>query len=166
MLFKIENGQMLFIYEVFKKLVVGLGIFVLQLFILFSKGQVNGCMVVIKMGIGQEYLMMIYEYMLLVDQLIKKQMLLYYVCIWVCSMDEFDGWVCYDGEEFLYVLIGMIKLFIEFYELVEMCCGDSVYYDVIMGYNVVLISDEDVIILWVMFLSQCLDLVLDGVGCV
>ena len=63
-------------------------------------------------------------------------------------MDEFDGWVRHDGEEFLYVLTGVVQLFTEFYEPVEMRRGDSAYYDGSMGHNVISVSDEDATILW------------------
>lgn len=102
--------------------------------------QINGCMLVNKNGQGVKCVMIIYEYELLVEQFLKKQMLFYKVWVWLWLVEEFDGWVCYDGEEFFYVLIGVVKFYIEFYELIEMCCGDSVYYDVMMGYNVVLVS--------------------------
>ena len=69
------------------------------------------------------------------------------------SMDEFDGWVRHDGEEFLYVLTGVITLYTEFYEPVEMRRGDSAYYDATMGHNVVSTSDEDATILWVTSLT-------------
>jgi transcriptional regulator with XRE-family HTH domain len=150
---KIENGQMSPTYEALKKLAVGLGISVPQLFTPPSKGQVNGRMAVTKMGTGQEHLTTTYEHTLLADQLTKKQMLPYHARIRARSMDEFDGWVRHDGEEFLYVLTGTIKLFTEFYEPVEMRRGDSAYYDATMGHNVVSTSDEDATILWVTSLS-------------
>jgi len=69
------------------------------------------------------------------------------------SMDEFDGWVRHDGEEFLYVLTGQIRLYTEFYEPLEMSRGDSAYYDASMGHNVVSLSAEDATILWVTSLT-------------
>ena len=62
---------------------------------------------------------------------------------------EFDGWVRHDGEEFLYVLTGVIRLYTEFYEPVDLRRGDSAYYDASMGHNVISLSDEDATILWV-----------------
>jgi quercetin dioxygenase-like cupin family protein len=62
---------------------------------------------------------------------------------------EFDGWVRHEGEEFLYVLTGAIRLYTEFYEPADMRRGDSAYYDATMGHNVISLSDEDATILWV-----------------
>ena len=44
-------------------------------------------------------------------------------------IEEFDGWVRHGGEEFLYVLSGIIQFYTEFYAPVEMRRGDSAYYD-------------------------------------
>jgi quercetin dioxygenase-like cupin family protein len=78
-----------------------------------------------------------------------KNMLPYRARVRARQMEEFDGWVRHDGEEFLYVLTGVIKLFTEFYEPIEMRRGDSAYYDAAMGHNVISVSDEDAMILWV-----------------
>ena len=69
------------------------------------------------------------------------------------SMDEFDGWVRHDGEEFLFVLTGVIMLYTEFYEPIEMRRGDSAYYAATMGHNVISTSAEDATILWVTSLA-------------
>ena len=68
-------------------------------------------------------------------------------------IEEFDGWVRHEGEEFLYVLTGIVTLFTEFYEPVELRRGDSAYYDAAMGHNVVSVSPEDATVLWVTSLA-------------
>jgi len=146
---KIENGQMSPTYEALKKLAVGLDISVPQLFTPPTKGQVNGRMTMTRTGDGQAQVTTTYEHELLADQLTKKNMLPYRARIRARSMDDFDGWVRHDGEEFLYVLTGTIRLYTEFYEPVEMKRGDSAYYDASMGHNVVSTSADDATILWV-----------------
>ena len=47
------------------------------------------------------------------------------------------------------MLTGVVKLYTEFYEPIEMRRGDSAYYDASMGHNVVTLSAEDATILWV-----------------
>lgn len=150
---KIENGQMSPTYDALKKLAVGLQISVPQLFTPPQKDQINGRMAVTKSGDGAAHATATYEHELLADTLTKKQMLPYRARVRARSMDEFDGWVRHDGEEFLYVLTGVIRLFTEFYEPVEMRRGDSAYYDASMGHNVISVSDEDATILWVTSLS-------------
>lgn len=146
---KIENGQMSPTYEALKKLAVGLEISVPQLFTPPSKDQVNGRMVSTKSGEGNRQITTTYEHELLADQLTKKSMLPYRARIRARDMNDFDGWVRHDGEEFLYVLTGTIKLYTEFYEPIDMKRGDSAYYDASMGHNVISTSTEDATILWV-----------------
>lgn len=151
---KIENGQMSPTYEALKKLATGLEISVPQLFTPPAQGQVGGRMAVTKSGEGSAQVTTTYEHELLGDMLTQKQMLPYRARVRARSMDEFDGWVRHGGEEFLYVLTGVIKLYTEFYEPVEMRRGDSAYYDASMGHNVISVSDEDASILWVTSLSS------------
>lgn len=146
---KIENGQMSPTYDALKKLAVGLEISVPQLFTPPRAGQVNGRMAMTKSGQGTAQATVTYEHELLAETLTKKQMLPYRARVRARKMEEFDGWVRHDGEEFLYVLTGVIRLYTEFYEPVEMRRGDSAYYDAAMGHNVVSVSEEDANILWV-----------------
>ena len=150
---KIENGQMSPTYDALKKLAIGLEISVPQLFTPPRAGQINGRMAVTKYGTGPQQATVTYEHELLAETLTKKQMLPYRARVRARDVNEFDGWVRHDGEEFLYVLTGVIRLFTEFYEPVEMRRGDSAYYDATMGHNVVSLSDEDASILWVTSLS-------------
>lgn len=150
---KIENGQMSPTYDALKKLAVGLDISVPQLFTPPVKDQINGRMVITKNGQGTAHATATYEHELLADGLTKKQMLPYRARVRARSIDEFDGWVRHDGEEFLYVLTGVIRLYTEFYEPIEMRRGDTAYYDASMGHNVVSLSNEDATILWVTALS-------------
>ncbi|MGB3313582.1 MAG: XRE family transcriptional regulator, partial [Albidovulum sp.] len=146
---KIENGQMSPTYEALKKLAEGLSITVPQLFTPPSKGQVSGRMAVTKTGEGQAHATATYEHRLMAGALRAKQMLPYTARIRARSVEEFDGWVRHDGEEFLYVLTGVARLYTEFYEPVDLRRGDSAYYDATMGHNVISVSEEDATILWV-----------------
>jgi transcriptional regulator with XRE-family HTH domain len=146
---KIENGQMSPTYEALKKLAVGLEISVPQLFTPPEDPRVSGRMTVTRDGAGEAHPTATYEHELLAGALTKKAMLPYRARVRARSFDEFDGWVRHDGEEFLYVLTGAIRLITEFYEPIEMRRGDSAYYDASMGHNVISVSAEDATILWV-----------------
>ncbi|MCH2165085.1 MAG: XRE family transcriptional regulator [Marinovum sp.] len=150
---KIENGQMSPTYDALKKLAMGLSITIPQLFTPPQKEQVMGRMVVTTSGEGAAQATATYEHELLADQLTQKSMLPYRARVRARSMEEFDGWVRHDGEEFLFVLTGVVRLYTEFYEPVEMRRGDSAYYDAAMGHNVISLSEEDATILWVTSLS-------------
>ncbi|MEJ6388604.1 helix-turn-helix domain-containing protein [Gymnodinialimonas ulvae] len=146
---KIENGQMSPTYAAVKKLATGLGISVPQLFTPKASPEGGGRLVSTKRGEGAAHATTTYEHELLADQLTQKSMLPYRARIRARSFDEFDGWVRHEGEEFLYVLTGAIRLLTEFYQPIDMVRGDSAYYDAAMGHNVISISDDDATILWV-----------------
>ncbi len=150
---KIENGQMSPTYEALKKLAEGLSISVPQLFTPPSRAQANGRMALTRSGEGQHHATATYEHELLAGTLTRKQMLPYRARIRARRIEEFDGWVRHDGEEFLYVLTGVIRLYTEFYEPVEMRRGDSAYYDATMGHNLVSVSADDATVLWVTSLT-------------
>ena len=150
---KIENGQMSPTYDALKKLAIGLQISIPQLFTPPMNNQINGRLTHTKAGEGQSHVTVTYEHELLANNLSKKRMLPYRAVVHARSMDEFEGWVRHDGEEFLYVLSGVIRLYTEFYEPIELRRGDSAYYDASMGHNVVTLSTENATILWVTSLS-------------
>jgi len=146
---KIENGQMSPTFEVMRKLAQGLGISMPQLFSAPKETRANGRMDVTRNEGGSPTMTPTYEHELLANQLRQKSMLPYRARIHARKFEEFDGWVRHEGEEFLYVLTGAIRLYTEYYEPVEMRRGDSAYYDATMGHNVISTSDEDALILWV-----------------
>ena len=150
---KIENGQMSPTYDALKKLAVGLEIGVPQLFTPPKREQVTGRRAITRMGEGQAHPTATYEHELLAGALTTKRMLPYRARIRARAFEEFDGWVRHDGEEFLYVLTGQIRLFTEFYAPIDMKRGDSAYYDASMGHNVISLSPEDATILWVTSLA-------------
>lgn len=146
---KIENGQMSPTYDALKKLAIGLEISVPQLFTPPQAEKVNGRMAVTRSGEGTQQATVTYEHELLADSLTRKKMLPYRARVRARDMAEFDGWVRHDGEEFLFVLTGVVRLFTEFYEPIDMSRGDSAYYDATMGHNVISVSEDDATILWV-----------------
>ena len=146
---KIENGQMSPTYEALKKLAEGLAISVPQLFTPPSAAQVTGRLAVTRSAEAQGHATATYEHELFAGALARKRMLPYRARIRARRMEEFDGWVRHDGEEFLYVLTGIVRLYTEFWEPVDLRRGDSAYYDATMGHNLVSLSEEDATVLWV-----------------
>lgn len=146
---KIENGQMSPTYDVLKRLATGLDIPVPQLFTPPARDQVIGRLAVTKSADAVAHPTATYEHELLANALTKKAMLPYRARIRARSMEEFNGWVRHDGEEFLYVLTGIVRLYTEFYEPIDLRRGDSAYYDAAMGHNLVSLSEEDGLVLWV-----------------
>ena len=150
---KIENGQMSPTYEAVKKLATGLSISLPQLFTPPSSEQVSGRMAVTREGEAGALITPTYAHDLMAGALSRKAMLPYRTRVHARDLEEFDGWVRHDGEEFLYVLTGIVRLFTEFYEPVDLRRGESAYYDASMGHNVISLSEEDASILWVTSLT-------------
>ncbi len=150
---KIENGQMSPTYDGLKKLAEGLGISVPQLFTPPRHSSPGGRMTTTRAGEGEAHVTTTYEHELLAGALSRKAMLPYRARIHARRFEDFDGWVRHDGEEFLFVLTGQIRLFTEFYAPIDMKRGDSAYYDASMGHNVISLSPEDATILWVTSLA-------------
>ncbi len=146
---KIENGQMSPTYDLLKKLATGLEISVPQLFTPAGAPAATGRLGVTLAGEGAHHPTATYEHEMLATSLTRKRMLPYRATVRARRLDEFDGWVRHEGEEFLFVLTGIVRLYTEFYEPIEMRRGDSAYYDATMGHNVVSVSDDDAAILWV-----------------
>lgn len=146
---KIENGQMSPTYDALKKLATGLNISVPQLFTAPARGPVTGRMVNVRRGEGQSHPTATYEHEILAAGLTAKKMLPYRSRVRARKVEEFGGWVRHDGEEFLLVLTGVICLYTEFYQPLEMKRGDSAYYDASMGHNITSVSPEDATVLWV-----------------
>lgn len=150
---KIENGQMSPTFDAVRKLATGLDISIPQLFTAPRSDKVLARRAVTRTGQGQVLVTTTYEHEILASDLSNKQMMPYRATVRARSIDDFDGWVRHDGEEFLYVLTGVVKFFTEFYEPVELKRGDSAYYDAGMGHNVISTSQDDAVILWVTSLN-------------
>ncbi|PVH28785.1 helix-turn-helix domain-containing protein [Pararhodobacter oceanensis] len=150
---KIENGQMSPTYDGLKKLAEGLGMSVPQLFTPPKSDVPGGRMTSTRSGEGEAQVTTTYEHELLSGGMAPKAMLPYRARVRARAFEDFDGWVRHDGEEFLYVLTGEIRLFSEFYAPLDMKRGDSAYYDASMGHNVISLSAEDATILWVTSLT-------------
>lgn len=146
---KIENGQMSPTFEAVRKLASGMGISIPQLFTAPRSDKVLARRSITRSGSGKPLVTTTYEHEMLATDLSQKQMMPYRATVRARSIDEFDGWVRHDGEEFMYVLMGAVSFYSEFYEPVEMQRGDSAYYDAAMGHNVISISQDDAVILWV-----------------
>ncbi|MEM1344579.1 MAG: XRE family transcriptional regulator [Pseudomonadota bacterium] len=146
---KIENGQMSPTFDAVQKLARGLGIDVPQLFTAPVTDRITGRRAVTRQGEGRLHATTTYEHELLATEITRKRLLPYRTTVRARAFEAFDGWVRHDGEEFLMVLSGAVRLITEFYEPVDLQQGDSAYYDAAMGHCVISISAEDATILWV-----------------
>lgn len=146
---KIENAQMSPTFDAVQKLARGLGIDVPQLFTAPVTDRITGRRAVTREGAGRLHPTTTYEHEMIASEISRKRMLPYKTTVRARVFEDFADWVRHDGEEFLLVLDGRVRLLTEFYEPVDLDPGDSAYYDAAMGHCVVSISPQDALILWV-----------------
>ncbi|TDO99061.1 helix-turn-helix domain-containing protein [Marinomonas balearica] len=146
---KIENDQVSPSFTIVQKLIKGLGMDLPQLFVESSDQSIAGRRDITRKGKGEPHPTSTYEHELLNFSISHKKMVPFKTKVRARAIEEFKEWIRHDGEEFLLVLSGKIRFFSEFYEPIELKCGDSVYYDAAMGHMVVSLSEEDADILWV-----------------
>lgn len=146
---KIENGQMSPTYEAVKKLAAGLGLSVPRLFTPRRRRRMAGWLEVTRAAEGIPHETETSEHSFLGGAVGGKRMLPCRGRIRARSLAEHGGWTRHEGEEFLYVLSGAVRLHTEGNAPVVMHCGDSAYYDAATGHNLVSLGDEDATVLWV-----------------
>jgi len=145
---KIENDQMSPTYDALIKLANGFG---MHLGELFAPPAAEGGVArrsICRSGAGIAHNTPYYKHLLLCTDLSRKDMVPFKTQIVARIFDEFEGWSRHEGEEFVYVLEGSVRLFTEFYEPVDLVPGDCWYLDSRMGHRVISISDNDAIVLW------------------
>ena len=146
---KIENHQMSPTFDAVQKLATGLGIGVPQLFTPQDANRNLARRFVTRKDDGETLITPTYEHRILQGELLDKKMMPYQATIRARNFEDFDGWIRHEGEEFLYVLSGIVGFYTEHYEMTEMRRGDSAYYDASMGHNLVSLSPEDAEVIWV-----------------
>ena len=148
---KIENNQSSPNYDVLVRLAEGLGVdfvefFKTRSFTAFAPGSrtINrtGDTIVYDSALG--------EYHVLSDELAKKTLQPMLVCV-PGGKEAPDILSNHGGEEFIYVLSGTLKFFMEPYSATVLEQGDSVHFDGSMPHGFVAVGNEDA---WI--LSVCL----------
>ena len=146
---KIENGQMSPTYDVLQRIMRGADLDIVELFEGRRQSAPFGRRSVTRRGEGKIHPTQTYRYEVLATDLSQKEILPFKARVAARSLDDFAGWVRHQGEEFICVLSGRIKVLTEFYEPVELSEGDSTYFDSNMGHAIISVSKEDAEILWV-----------------
>ncbi|CAM5206667.1 Transcriptional regulator with XRE-family HTH domain OS=Castellaniella defragrans OX=75697 GN=HNR28_001860 PE=4 SV=1 [Castellaniella defragrans] len=146
---KIENGQLSPTYDVLLRLAHGLGVDVAELFVNAQSHMGAGRCSIEREGRGEIHDTPFYHHRLLCSQLANKQMMPFVSRIKKHHVHRDEGWSRHEGEEFVYVLRGVIELHTEFYRPATLKEGESFYIDSRMGHRVISLSEEDAEILWV-----------------
>jgi transcriptional regulator with XRE-family HTH domain len=145
---KIENDQISPTFTAVQKLINGLDIDLPQL-LSPPRGQTRtmGRRDLTRRGDGERHPTPTYEHELLSCELAQKRMIPFKTIVRARDFAEFSEWVRHDGEEFLMVLEGAIRLYTEYYEPLTLASGDSIYFDSAMGHALVSVSDADAVVL-------------------
>ena len=146
---KIENGQVSPTYDVLQRISRGLNIDLVELFETRNHSAPIGRRNVTRASMGAPHLTSTYSLELLATELTRKKLLPFKARILARSIEEFDGWVCHEGEEFLLVLSGRVQVFTEHYSPVVLDPGDSIYFDSEMGHACVSVSKDPADVVWV-----------------
>jgi len=84
-----------------------------------------------------------YDYYYLFPELRKKRMIPILTRILAKSLDEFGPLVRHSGEEWMYVITGAMEIHTEFYEVVRLEAGQSIYLDSSMGHAYIAAPGHD-----------------------
>jgi len=147
---KVENGLMSPTITMLQRIIEGLSLGFDELFEGgVGKEQGLGRRSITRSGKGQPFHVGPYAHEMMAADLAAKKMQVFKTRILARTVAEFDGWVRHDGEEFIYVLHGQIKVFTEFYTEETLSIGDGIYLDSQMGHACVSVSREEAEVLWV-----------------
>lgn len=146
---KIENGQLSPTYDVLLRLAHGLRVDIAELFVNAQSHMGAGRRSIEREGCGEIHDTPLYHHRLLCSQLANKQMMPFVSRIKKHHVHSDEGWSRHDGEEFVYVLGGVIELHTEFYRPATLKAGESFYIDSRMGHRVISLSEEDAEVIWV-----------------
>ena len=149
---KVENGAASPSYDVILKISYGLDVSISELAEQKSspkaqKSNPRGWQVIGRKGESDHIEVQNYSQGYLCSVLKKKVMVPILVDLKARSLKEFGDLISHQGEEFLFVLKGKVRLHSEHYRSAELNEGDYAYIDSTMGHAYVSASEEDAQIL-------------------
>lgn len=135
---KLETGKMSLTYDKLKRLAAGMQVDVSDLLGADAKTDSQpvsaGRRSISRAGEGHELDTGKYYYRYLAPDLLTKHFVPIYGEVRARSLEEFGELIRHPGEEFIYVLEGVIEVHSEFYAPVRLKAGESIYFDSQMGH--------------------------------
>jgi transcriptional regulator with XRE-family HTH domain len=142
---KIENGKTALTFEKLVRLSEGLNVDVAQLFGAAAEdnGPVDGATrrSVTRAGEGRTIEADGGRYIYVATDLLHKRMIPIIGEVWRRDVTEYDEFLHHEGEEFVYVLEGVLELHTALYTPIRLEVGDSVYFDSGMKHAYVSVGD-------------------------
>lgn len=148
---KVERGTISLTYDRFMRLAQGLGLDVGELFDAGAEGFGKGSVAVTRAGEAPVHETPTYVYNMLASDLSGKHMVPMTGRIKAHSTAEFSLFVSHPGEEFVYVLSGVLRLCVGDKEPMLLHPGDSAYFDSALDHVYVSAGEEDahiVVVCW------------------
>ncbi|WID95197.1 XRE family transcriptional regulator [Bosea vestrisii] len=145
---KIENSQNSPTYDNLIRLADGLGVDVSFLFSNPAPRQHSGRKSVTRKSSGPHINNENYDYELLCSDLSQKRFLSVKATLKCHDITRFGELYSHEGEEFIYVLSGSVKVFTDAYEPFILSEGDSSHFDSRMAHACISQSERDAVVLW------------------
>lgn len=146
---KIEGGLLSPGYDVIVRLAQGLDVDVAEMFRPQTAAAPTGRRGVTRSGGGVVYETQNYTYEALANDVARKEFIPLRTTIKARKQFDWDILPSHDGEEFVFVVSGGVRLFSEHYEPLDLGPGDSVYFDSRSGHALVSLGDADAEVLWI-----------------
>ena len=146
---KVENGQTSLTYDNLLKLAQGLGVNIAELFASEAVRPISGRRTITRNGEAKVVSTPNYEYQYHSTDLLDMLVIPMVVRVKARSRKQFGELIRHSGEEFVYVLEGVIEVHTDFYEPVILEAGESIYLDSMMGHGSLSVGEEDARILCV-----------------
>ncbi|MBJ3778083.1 helix-turn-helix domain-containing protein [Acuticoccus mangrovi] len=144
---KIENEQVSVSYHTLKRICDGLDIPIEEIINPDHKKFAPGRRSITRAADGSEFGCPQYIYRAHATDMSKKEMIPLEMTVLARKPEDFDDWNKHEGEEFVYVLSGVVDMYTEFYAPTRLVAGESLYFDSAMGHMFISVSEEDARIL-------------------
>jgi transcriptional regulator with XRE-family HTH domain len=131
---KVERGQMSLTYDRFVLLAQSLGLEIGALFSRERRAFGLDTLLVTRRAKAKRYDTPTYVYEMLAADLADKRMVPMLGKVMARGFEEFEDYVRHAGEEFLIVLNGSLRVYIEGREPVDLATGDSLYFNSGLGH--------------------------------
>jgi len=142
---KMERGKISLSYDKLATISMALGVDIGTL--LQTRGTTGvpsgtGRRSIIRGGGGQEVETDVYHHLYLATELLNKRFVPIIAYPHARSLEEFGDWVRHAGEEFTFVIEGVVDFYSELYAPVRLEKGDAIYFDSGMGHAYIKVGDE------------------------
>jgi transcriptional regulator with XRE-family HTH domain len=139
---KIQNNQISPSFDIMKRICDGLGVTIEDFVRPGSKSVVSGRKTTTRRDEGDRFTSGQYDYRAHSSELSRKAMVPLEIVVHARSVEEFDHWSQHRGEEFVYVLSGVIEIHTEHYAPFRLEFGESAYFDSNMRHVYISLSEE------------------------